>query len=76
MSKRRKSGEVVIRRPGSCYLGSAEPKLVKLLGDDTEKCMLGCGDKGCREWLNVEVVNGEHQGSYLYHLSECEMIDP
>jgi hypothetical protein len=82
MSQRHKPNEIVRRRPGSCFLGAAEPALVRLTGpedgelhESDQPCMLGCGDDECVEWANVQVVGGEHSGKWLCHLSECEMED-
>lgn len=75
MSKRRNPDEVVRRKPGSCFLASADPALVKLVGESDDWCLLSCGDNHCREWSNVEIVEGEGKGHYLHHLSECEMSD-
>jgi hypothetical protein len=80
MSKRRKPNEIVRRTPGSCFLGAAEPAIVRLSGpedgelhDCNHPCMLGCGDNACVEWANVQVVGGEH--AWLCHLAECQMED-
>jgi len=96
MSKRRKSGEIVRRSPGSGFCGSEEPQLVKVPrgkayepncikgpsgewqlneGGEAVPCMMGCGDEGCREWANLEIVNGPHKGEFMSHISECEMSD-
>ena len=37
--------------------------------------MMRCGDPECREWANLEIVEGEHAGSFMYHISECQMLD-
>jgi hypothetical protein len=83
MSKRRRPGEIVARRPGSCFCGSVEPALVRLsdesdgeLHDCDHPCMMHCGDDDCVEWANVQVVGGEHDGGWMYHLPECQMSDP
>lgn len=88
MSKRRQPGEIVRRTPGSGFLADAEPQFVRVPdgakfldydGLDSEgegeRCTMGCGDKHCREWANVEVVGGPHAGKHLYHIAECQMSD-
>lgn len=89
MSKRRSPGEIVVRCSGSGFLFAAEPRLVRVperpqyddaggpgsLGE-AAPCILDCGDPDCREWANLQIVGGEHDGHFLYHISECEMSDP
>ena len=76
MSKRRKAGDVVIRTPGSGFIGSAEPEKIKLIPEeDNDYCVLECGDKNCREWADCEVVDGPYKGQFVYHMSECQMKD-
>lgn len=77
MSKRRKPGDIVRRRPGSGFCAAAEPSLVQIPEDEEWlPCSLGCGDKDCREWPNLLIVEeGPHKGGYFYHISECEMED-
>jgi len=98
VSKRRLPGEVVKRKAGSGFVGSAEPSLIKVPegktyefdvaigpdGDFTRElneggeasfCLTGCGDPECREWANLEIMNGPHKGDFIYHISECEMED-
>lgn len=77
----RKPNEIVRRKPGSCFTGSAEPGIVRLSGpedgdlhDDPEPCMT-CGNPDCREWDNSQIVTGEHAGAWMYHLAECQMED-
>lgn len=83
MSIRRFPGEIVIRRPGSCFCGSADQgtQYVRLTdpvvdGDMHHISELGCfvcEDPDCREWANVQVLTGPYAGDWLCHLSECEM---
>jgi len=96
MSKRRKPGDIVRRRPGSGFCGADEPSLIRVPtgkayeyscirdgdgewcvnhGGEAAPCMLDCGDEDCREWANLLIVEGPHKGSYLCHISECEMVD-
>jgi len=80
MSTRRKPGEIVRRSPGSGFVGSSEPQLVKVPGGDTytdeaDPCMMGCGDQECREWANLEIMSGAHTGEFMFHISECQMGD-
>jgi hypothetical protein len=77
MSKRRKPGEVVRRKPGSGFVGSASPEFVRVPDEpieDWHPCILSCGDDDCREYENLEVV-GEHDGATMCHISECQMED-
>lgn len=76
MSKRRKVGDVVRTKPGSGF--GCPATVVKLIKLDPEypwldPCPLDCGDRGCREWANVEVVGEDNK--HLFHISECEMSD-
>lgn len=86
MSKRRQPGELVIRCAGSGFLGAAEPSIIKVPeGNDWEwaskdnrggagPCMI-CNDPECKEYPNLQIVQGPWTGEYLYHISECEMSD-
>lgn len=83
---RRQPNEIVRRKPGSCFLGAAEPSIVRLSGpadgalyegdsrDNYMPCVI-CDNPDCIEWANVQIVDGEHKGGWLCHLSECEMED-
>lgn len=78
MSRRRQPGEIVKRIAGSGFVSSDEPELLEIPGPDTFEyesgpCMLGCDDKHCTEFANLRIVG---TNSYIYHLSECEMLDP
>ena len=71
---------MVRRKPGSGFCGAAEPALVKVPEgrtyiDEADPCMMSCGDQGCREWANLEVVGGPHAGEFMFHISECQMDD-
>lgn len=78
MSKRRQPGDIVRRKPGSCFVGSAEPELVRLTDETDGKlhgidsCLI-CDDLECQEWANAQVVGAENE--WMYHLSECQMED-
>jgi hypothetical protein len=87
VSKRRKPGELVVRQAGSGFLGSEEPRIIQVpfepkfgfydtLDSEGEAtpCML-CDDPDCREWANLRVIGGPHDGRFLCHISECEMED-
>lgn len=81
MSKRRQPGEIVKRIPGSGFLGAASPQLIQVpfepkYTQEAETCLV-CLDGHCREWANLEVIDENHQktGQFLYHISECEMMD-
>jgi hypothetical protein len=79
MSKRRQPGEIVVRIPGSGFLGSADPAVIQVpempnYDEETMFCML-CDDKQCREWANLKIIGGEHDGKFLFHISECQMKD-
>lgn len=76
MSTRLKPGDIVTfaaeRRVGD--MQDAHFGRVDELGDATE-CMHDCGDPDCREWPNVELLdgNGRRTGDYAMHICECEM---
>jgi len=78
----RRPGEIVARSPGSCFCAEEEPRFVRLTGEGDEelhevsRCMGLCSDPYCREWAYVQIVEGEHRGEWMCHLSECEMSDP
>ena len=44
-------------------------------GGEATPCLMGCGDTYCREWANLEIMNGPHKGDFMYHISECQMED-
>lgn len=80
MSKRREPGAIVRRHAGSGFVGSTKPELVKVpegtaYADEASPCMMGCGDSGCREWANLEIVGGPHSGEFMFHISECQLGD-
>lgn len=80
MSKRRSPGEVVRRLPGSGFTASEEPYYIRVPDEpeyttESASCMYGCGDDDCREYTNVRIIGGVHDGEYMYHISECEMTD-
>ena len=79
MSIRRNPGEIVKRKPGSGFIGSAEPELIRVpdgqeYNEAEPWCML-CLDPDCREYANLEIVNEkfERTNNFLYHISECQM---
>lgn len=41
-----------------------------------DPCVGLCSDPHCREWANVQIIEGPHRGDWMVHLSECEMEDP
>ena len=79
-SKRRRPGEIVRRKPGSCFVMAGEPSLVRLSDESdgrlpyVDSCMV-CDDPECREWGNVQIVDGPYKGQWMCHLSECQMED-
>lgn len=80
MSQRRRPGEVVRRQPGSGFIGSADPQLIRVpSGADfvvqAYPCSMACGDPECREWTNLEIVEGPHTGAFINHVSECQLLD-
>lgn len=81
MSKRRRPGEIVARKPGSAFLGAGQPRLVRLTDEtdgglhDIDLCVGLCDDPECQEWANVEIIVGPHKGGWMFHLSECMMED-
>lgn len=79
MSKRRQPGEIVKRKPGSGFVGSAEPELVQVPNlpeykTEAEHCMISCGDPHCTEWANLPVI-GPVENNFIFHISECQMED-
>ena len=80
----RKPGEVVKRKPNSCFLGTVEEGLdvVRIPTEaeegydklDLDPCMI-CDNPHCQEHDNVEVVAGPHAGAWLCHLSDCQTED-
>ena len=82
MSQRRSVGDIVYLAPGSGFIIASNVFRVKLLGEPVDQiglpysiCMEDCGDQACREWYNVEIVEGEYKGQQLPHVSECQMFD-
>lgn len=69
MSKRRGAGDIVYKKPGAGFCG--EGLVIRVDGEE-DWCMLDCGDPDCKEWSDCIVVK---DGSYVYHVSECEMED-
>lgn len=41
---------------------------------EAELCNL-CEEPKCRQWANLEIVEGEFKGGNMCHISECEMED-
>lgn len=78
MSKRRSPGDIVKRKPGSCFIGNEYPQIVRLSDSKDgdlhyiDSCPL-CDDPECQEWANVHIVGIED--GWLFHLSECQMED-
>lgn len=81
MSKRRAVGDIVIKRENAGFVG--ERLKIRIVDIDPDPrytpddpCLLDCGDSGCREWANCEVLD-EHDSAvgYVYHVSECQMED-
>ena len=78
MSTRRKVGDWVWLAPNSGFCGESNRLRVQICDDPPDECILGCGDRDCREWPTVvtepdpEAAGRRH---YLYHVSECEMFD-
>ena len=77
MSKRRTKGEIVIKARNAGFIGQ---ELIIQINDDSfenvDYCMMTCGDKDCREFANVDVldVDGKIIGTCC-HVSECQMED-
>jgi len=77
----RRPGEFVKRVPGSCFVGSADPKYLQLTteadGDlhyrDPYCCL--CHRRRCGEWASAWVVdeNGVRDGRMVYHVHECKL---
>ncbi len=78
MSKRRKPGDIVGKKPYAGFIGIACVVRIEPEMDGYESpCwgLNGCTDPKCVEWSNCEViVNGEVVGMAC-HVSECEMED-
>jgi hypothetical protein len=83
VSKRRELGDIVGKKAGAGFCG--EELLIRIplaldympnIAENTDWCMLGCGDPNCKEYANVEILNfnGVVIGE-LYHVSECQMED-
>ena len=70
MSKRRKAGDRVWKKPMAGFVGEASFATIEREGAP-EGCLLDCGDPDCVEWANVRTDDG----AYAYHVSECEMLD-
>lgn len=79
MSKRRHVEEVVQLNDneGGPYLGRIDA-LGAERRDECPQCSFDpAHDQQCREWPNVEILDGNQQptGKYVYHVAECEMTD-
>lgn len=77
MSKRRWAGDVVRKVANAGFVG--QPLIIELPRDipnNTDYCMLSCGDDRCTEYANVYVLDdsGKRIGE-CYHVSECQMED-
>lgn len=78
MSKRRAFGDVIQVQDDD----AEPPYLVKLIptedGAEPDYCMYECGDPDCREWRIAEVLDDHAQptGQRIFHVTECNMIDP
>lgn len=77
MSTRRASGDLVMVSGHWCGDLPGPAVLARIIGDDAPEpwCFHCCGDVACQEWPNVEIIEGEHAGQVLYHVSECQMAD-
>lgn len=74
--------EFILKRKSPYY--RADGPLPVALADNTP-CCLDCGDDYCREWCNVQLLEGETRQEavasllagrfrgWAYHVSECEM---
>ena len=77
MSKRRYLGDVVVKKENAGFIGQRLIiELPKDIVNNTDWCMLDCGDKMCAEYANVYVLDesGKRIGE-CYHVSECQMED-
>lgn len=73
MSQRRKAHDRVWLREGAGF-GASKGEWGTILAQPKTKkypCFLGCGDRDCQEWNDVELDSGR----IAYHVSECEMFD-
>lgn len=82
MSKRRKGGDRVRLLPNSGFLSDSD-RLPATIKDEPdwrwEPCLLECGDPDCREWETLWSDPDPDQDGMrwpLYHVSECQMLDP
>lgn len=79
MSKHRTVGDIVSVRLPSAFLGPDLQRVrVQLNGVPGEygSCLRGdCYDRMCREWDESTLLDGPYTGSWVSHLSECEMED-
>jgi len=79
MSKRRKSGDWVWLMPNSGFVKESHKLQAQILPEEfgTVPCMLECGDPECREWstLRTDICPDCGKHHYLYHVSECQMLD-
>jgi len=77
MSKRRNKGDIVLKVKNAGFVG--EELIIKITDDSFENvdyCMMNCGDKNCREFANVDVLNKDLLCiGACCHVSECQMED-
>lgn len=76
MSTRRKPGDVVWKRSGAGFSGTAGLGVIPV-GSEPEPCLMGCGDPDCQEWPDLWAIGagGSATGENWCHVSECEMLD-
>lgn len=71
MSKRRQEGEAVwLAERGGC-IGSSVCQQATVHDRSWMTCLYDCGDEECVEWNNVKGADG----SWSYHVTECDMFD-
>ena len=68
-------GQVFRKRAFAGFVG--EPLTCRIptnadLDHERGPCMAECGDPGCIEWANVEVLEEGEPVGWVYHISECE----
>jgi hypothetical protein len=76
---KRKVGDIVKKKAGAGFVG--EELIIKLADVDPgwppfENGCFVCNKRGCGEWVNCELISdGKPTGTYVFHVSECEMED-
>ncbi len=81
MSERRTTGDWVWLTPGAGMTGDAnrlKAEIKQEKNKDPSRCVLDCGDPGCREWRTLWTEPDPDACDRRYmlcHVSECQMHD-